>query len=368
MRLTLFIFVMLLHLKSVAEPINITFIVPDQDRPTFFWSLVHKVAKSVAEDVDVELEVYYSDYNRFASKAAIKTIISRDKQPDYIIFRPFQGNAVEVFNLLEDSGIPFVTLEQAFDASEASLIGKPKQKYQSWLGRVNYDDVAGGSLLTSALYKQHQKLNPELSMLVTGLGGDFDQVSMARQSNLDYMLSSNEGIKVNQVFPMQWSPDVVRERFTGIYERYPETTAFWCAGDLMAVEVTNQLDQVGWPKQKKILIGGFDWLPEALEKIHQGKMAASVGGHFLMTSKAILNIVEYHHGNNVFATEYKTEQYELIDSDNIDIYFPFMQQAPWPSIDFSQFSKTKRKPMQAKEMTVANVLVAYLQLNKQAEK
>jgi ABC-type sugar transport system substrate-binding protein len=368
MRLKCFIFALLMHFQSAAESLNITFIVPDQNRPTFFWSLVHKVAQSMAEDVDVELEVYYSDNNRFASRAAIKTIISRENKPDYIVFRPFQGNAVEIFDLLESSNIPFVTLEQAFGATEASLIGEPRQKYTSWLGQINYDDFAGGTLLTSALYKHHQKLNPKHTMLVTGIGGDFDQVSMARQANLDYMIGKSGGFKVTQIFPMQWSPYVVRDRFLGIYQRYPKTNTFWCAGDLMAIEVINQLDQIGWPKKNKVLIGGFDWLPEALEQIHQGKMTASVGGHFLMASKAILNIVEYHHGYNVFDTDYKAEQYELIDSDNIDIYLPFMKQAPWPNIDFSQFSRVKSKQPQTKKLTVANVLDAYLQMSEQTEK
>lgn len=368
MRLKLLMFAVLMHFQVTAETLNITFIVPDQDRPTFFWSLVHKMAKSVAEDVDVELEVYYSDNNRFASRAAIKTIVSREKKPDYIIFRPFQGNAVEVFEMLHSSGIPFVTLEQAFGATEASLIGEPGHIYTHWLGRINYDDFAGGTLLTSTLYKHHQILNPKLPMLITGIGGDFDQVSMARQANLDYMIGKTGAFKVTQIFPMQWSPDVVRERFLGIYQRYPDTTVFWTAGDLMAVEVINQLDRIGWPKHKKVLIGGFDWLPEALEKIHLGKMTASVGGHFLMASKALLNIVDYHHGNNVFAKEYKAEQYELIDRDNIDLYLPFMEQAPWPQIDFSQFSLTKGKPNQSKKMTVANVLAAYSQLSEQPEK
>lgn len=355
-----FLFLVLFNIQCHAEAIHITFIVPDQNRPTFFWHLVSKVAESVASDLDVNLELYFSDYNRFASRAAIKAIISREQPPDYIIFRPFQGNAVEVFELLKYSNIPFVTLEQAFDATEASLIGQPGDKYPNWLGMINYDDFAGGSMLTSALFKFHQIHNPGQTMIITGIGGDFDQVSMARQANLDYMVKRPGAFKVTQVFPMQWSPDVVRDRFPGIYQRYPQTSAFWSAGDLMAVEVTNQLDQLGWPKNKKVLVGGFDWLPDALEKIQQGKMTASVGGHFLMTSKAILNIVEYHHGNNVFAQKYTPEKYELIDSSNIDAYLPFMQQAPWPQIDFSQYSRVK-SGAKVQVLSVENLLNAYLQ-------
>jgi hypothetical protein len=45
-----------------------------------------------------------------------------------------------------------------------------------------------------------------------------------------------------------------------------------------------------------------------------------------------------------------------------------MKQAPWPNIDFSQFSRVKSKQPQTKKLTVANVLDAYLQMSEQTEK
>lgn len=287
MKISGFLFFMLLTFNVTAEPIRVTFIVPDQERPTYFWHLVMDVAKSVAMDVDVELEILFSDYNRFGLKVAVQDILASDKRPDYIIFRPFKGNAVEVFNMLASSDIPFITLEHAFSKEEAIQLGSPGQNYPRWLGMVNYNDVAGGALLTSALYKHHKRQNPKSRMEITGLGGDFDQVSMARQAHLDKALFDSKDISINQVFPMQWSPDVVSERFSEVFKRYPDTDAFWCAGDLMAVAVADQLDKTGWPKDKQIVIGGFDWLPQALNKVNEGKLTASVGGHFLMAAKAI---------------------------------------------------------------------------------
>lgn len=362
MKFRWFLFAILVHFSSTAETLNISFVVPDQERPTYFWHLVSEIAQSVAEDLDVELELRFSNYNRYASRTAIKSITNRINRPDYIIFRPFQGNAVEVFDLLESSEIPFVTLEQAFDAEEAKQLKKPGQKYKYWLGMVNYDDLAGGTLLTSALYKHHQKQNPNQTMKVTGLGGDFDQVSMDRQANLSEKWYEPANIKVNQVFPMDWSPDVVRARFAEVIKRYPNTDTFWCAGDLMAVEVVNQFNKVGWPADRKIIIGGFDWLPDALEKVNSRELTASVGGHFLMAGKAILKIVEYHHGNDVFTSQHALQQYELIDQDNIDIYLPFMRQAPWSDVDFRQFSAIKSGQKKTKELTVANLLKAYQQV------
>lgn len=358
MKLFLLIVTVFLSTQVKAENLRVSFVIPDEYKSSHFWELVSDVTKSMAEDLKVELEFHHSSAYRFSLKTTLEQIIKRDKKPNYIVFRAFQGNAVEVFDLLERSDIPFVTLEQNFNADEAKLIGMPRQKYKKWLGMINYDNLAGGRMLAEALFLEHQVRNLSKKMPVTGIGGDFELLSQTREAGL--ILSSNHvnGISVNQIFPLNWSSELVKQRFNSIFMRYPNTTAFWCASDFMALEVINQLDKLGWPEDKNILVGGFDWMPEALEKIHQGKMTVSVGGHFLMGSKAILNLVEYHHGHDIFKKSNTRYQYELIDSNNINTYLPFMQKAPWRNIDFSQFSHTKANKA-PKKLSVANVLEAY---------
>jgi ABC-type sugar transport system substrate-binding protein len=347
-----------MQLKVNAETLNITFVVPDQKNITF-WNVVSAVAGSVAEDVDVNLSVVYSDNNRFASKMVLEKIALSLDKPDYLIFRPFQGNSLEVFNLLESQGIPFVTLERAFTSDEAKQLDSPQQKFKHWLGTINYDNEAGGKLLTQALYAQFKTRYPDKPFYLTGIGGDFDAVSLERQAYLEQYFKPNEHIIVNQIFPMYWRAQAIEERFAGIHQRYPHTNAYWCAGDNMALAVSRQLSKLGIKPGQQVLIGGFDWLPSAIEKIRSGELNASVGGHFLMAGNAILNIIEYHHGNNVFINNLQREKYELIDQSNVNVYLPFLQQAPWPQVDFARFSASKTQNGPPEKFNVANVLKAF---------
>jgi ABC-type sugar transport system substrate-binding protein len=360
MKFTCFFLIVFISWHTRAEKLDVTFVIPDGNGP-LFWNLVASIAKAASDDLDVELETLNSDSDRFGSKLSIENILSRPQKPDYLIFRPFHGNAVEMFNMLEASKVPFITLEQAFVGEEAISIGVPGQKYSYWLGQINYDNQAGGQLLTEALVKLHFRKMPNKSMGITGIGGDFDAVSTSRQNYLASNFRQTHKIAVNQIFPMYWSPILVKERFAEIYMRYPETTAFWCAGDQMALEVIDQLKLLGSPLGESILIGGFDWLPQALKSIEAGEMTASVGGHFLMGAKAVLKIVDFHYGLKQFPANSPPEKFELIDHDNIKVYLPFINRAPWPEIDYRQFSATNTPQASPKPMTVKTLLEVYTQ-------
>jgi ABC-type sugar transport system substrate-binding protein len=348
--------------QTSAEKLHVSFLVPDE-KGAPFWDLVTGFADRVAEDLDVELEVVNSSANRFASKLAIEKIANRDHKPDYIIFRPFQGNATKIFELLESQEIPFVTLEQAFKGNEALRLGLPGQKYQYWLGQINYDNVAGGELLRDALVRHSQNQKPGKIVFISGLGGNFDGVAEERQASLEKKFLHSDKIVVNQIFPMNWLASNVKDKFASIHQRYPNTTVYWCAGDEMAVEVIEQLKLFSIPASQKIMIGGFDWLPQALEKIKTGEMTASVGGHFLMAGNALLKIVDYHNGFQSFIDHSPSELFELIDTDNIDSYLPFIEKAAWKNIDFRQFSQSKHMGTQVKKLTVANLLQTYTSAN-----
>jgi ABC-type sugar transport system substrate-binding protein len=344
--------------QANAERLQVTFVVPDTTGP-IFWNLVANVGHSVADDLDVDLEVTYSAGNRFDSKLVIEKISRRKIKPDYIIFRPFHGNAVSVFDVLEENKIPFVTLEQAFSGEEEQIIGLPQQKYKYWLGQINYDNEAGGELLTTALHKQHLKRRPKQTMSITGIGGDFDAVSKSRQAHLESLHKSKQDIVVNQILPMYWSPLNIEKSFGGLHKRYPNTNVYWCAGDQMALEVIQQLQLLSPNESKNILVGGFDWLPQALENIKSGDMTASVGGHLLMAGVAVLKIVNHHNGINSFLNKPSPELFELIDQDNVDVYLPFLDKAPWQEIDFRQFSDAKSKQAKVQKLTMANLLQTY---------
>jgi ABC-type sugar transport system substrate-binding protein len=329
---------------------KIILIIPDEEGPEF-WNMVHQVSAATAISLDVQLEVIYGGANRFATLAIIEKIVARPSKPDYLIFRPFHGNAVNVFDRIEARGISFVTLEQAFSGEEAIALQQPKQKYRHWIGEIAYDNVRGGELLLKTLLAEQRSRHPSEKPSIIGIGGDFDNLSLSRQQVLTQFRSDGDG-QINQVFPTYWDPKNVTANFAMMLKRYPDTNIFWCAGDQLALET---LEQSQLLSSKPIVLGGFDWLPEALLKIQQGEFTASVGGHFLMGAIAITNILDYQHGIDRFLPHPKSYDFEVITNENVNSYLDFMNQKKWQEVDFKQFSAYK-SGKQAQAITMQNII------------
>jgi ABC-type sugar transport system substrate-binding protein len=261
-----------------------------------------------------------------------------------------------VFNKLEESKIPFVTLEQEFIGKEAEIIGLPMEKYKYWLGQVNYDNEQGGYLLMSALLKHQRKQENTGAIYITGIGGDNGTVAKNRTKALTELDKFGDGIFLNQIFKFYWDPSEVKQKFNDMYRRYPNTDIFWCAGDQMALAIVEKIQSLPSKPNKTISVGGFDWLPQALEKIYSGEMTASVGGHILMAGLAVIKIKDYHNGIDRFSSEQASNLFEVIDTENVHQYLPFLRRTPWPEIDFSMFLHHNKRHADRLTFNFANII------------
>lgn len=354
MRFLLFISFLLYAAPSFSSKLNVIFIVPDAEGP-IFWQLVSDVSKVAAKSLNVDLEIIHSDSNRFASKSVIDKILLRSDKPDYLIFLPYLGNTISVFNQIERAKIPFITLEQTFPLDLKKRLLQPREKYKYWLDQINYDNKVGGELLLQAMIKAHFKRYPEKKMYITGIGGDYNGTSMERQAILEYWQKNtvDKKVEVTQVFPMYWNPTMIHERFPLIMRRYPKTNAFWCASDQMALEILKEHQA---SSNLPIVIGGFDWLPATLEKIKNREITASAGGQFLMVVQALVKIINYQQGAEPVTASALLHQYEVITSENVDLYLSFFEKRLWTKIDFSKYLH-KKNSKTTSTLTVENMLV-----------
>ncbi|WP_293749136.1 ABC transporter substrate-binding protein [uncultured Paraglaciecola sp.] len=336
MNMKVFAVAVFLLFSQIAYASKVILIVPDNQGQSF-WNMVRQVSIASADSLGLQLEVVYGGDNRFTTLDVIEKIVARPEKPDYLIFRPFHGNAASIFQKIEDKGIAFVTLEQAFSGAEAIELQLPKQKYKYWLGEVAYDNANGGTLLLNALLNEQRIRQPDVKPSVTGIGGDFDNLSINRERALRN-LEGRLDFRLNQVFPTYWEPKNVAANFDMMLNRYPKTNIFWCAGDQLALKT---LEYYQLKFKKPIVLGGFDWMPEALLKIQRGEYTASVGGHFLMGAIALTKIFDYDHGIDSFSGQPKFYDFEVITKDNVDSYLSFMQQKKWQKVDFNNFSAVK---------------------------
>ena len=72
---------------------------------------------------------------------------------------------------------------------------------------------------------------------------------------------------------------------------------------------------------KDIFIGGLNWSAEALERVQDGKMVASIGGHFMQGGWAMVLIHDYHMGRDFadLGVEF-TAPMTVIDQSNVAEY------------------------------------------------
>ncbi|WP_440906420.1 substrate-binding domain-containing protein (plasmid) [Catenovulum sp. SX2] len=336
--LSYFIGLFCLLISCNLSALNVVYVLPDYEEHQF-WYWVADVVKAVGKQQQIEVEIYHVSNNRFTLAEKMTEVAARERKPDYVVFRPFQGSSQLVFETLERAKIPFITLERVFEGKEAELLKRPQQTFKFWLDEIEYDQKKAGAKLTEKLHQEFTKDNAEKVAQLTGLGGVYDRVSSGREDGLRMYLRQTNKVLLNQVFPMQFSQAVLSQRFSRVLSRYPDTDIFWCASAQMALEVNLQSGKS--TSGKKWYIGAFDWLPEAVEQIKTGKITALIGGHFLMGAQALINIIEKDRQQTSLKKDY---QFELIDAVNVAQFSPFIKQHKWQQADYSKFILSSNNP------------------------
>ncbi|MDO6428596.1 ABC transporter substrate-binding protein [Thalassotalea sp. 1_MG-2023] len=337
MKLFLLFFIGLIHFNCIA--INVTFVNPSVPG-TPFWDRVTAVAKAAAEDLSINLTIVYGKDNRIYNFKAIEQVIAADNKPDYLIFMPYDGNAVNTFERLEQAKIPFVTIERTLKKYEQTMIGFPQEKFTYWLGEVFHDNVFAGKLLATELIKQAKKQQSNKNIVAIGLAGSFSGESNERTQGLELAVEETNGVSLVQVVPAIWSRERSRNIIFQLNARFGHIDIAWAASDGMALGILDSIDSGYKGLNANMIIGGVDWTEEGLKEIENGRIAASVGGHFMQTAWALIKLYDHHHGKSFFKPGDlgKTYDLEAITRDNIEQYKVLTQKVDWQQIDFSTFS------------------------------
>ena len=335
-------------LSSSSRANEILFILPDYKHHSF-WELVKDVTISVAKEQSLSVNIVHTENNRFSISQVIDEVLSRQHKPNYVVFRPFQGSTKHIFDQLESHQIHFVTLEKVLLGEELRTVGEPGEKYKYWLGEINYLQQQASYNLTKALYRIYLGKTKNTNIQITGLGGSYDAMANARQQGLIQFTEKQNEINLTQIFNLFFSQKLLNQRFDKIMKRYPQTNVFWNASAQMAIATSKQREN--YPElSKNWVIGGIDFLPEALNLLQQDKINAIVGGHFLMGANALITVIEHQRG----IVKPRQYEFELLTKSNVDNYLLFMESRLWRKVGFSRFiansTQSKVPPLNIKSM------------------
>ncbi len=341
LRLLLFCLTLCSVCSAVATartgPLQVLMISPSYQADPFF-SQVDTVARYAAVSLGFELTLLHGDGNRLFQKQILQNYL-KERKPDYLILQVYPGTGQDLFQYLHQQQIPTITLEHILLDKEQQLVGKPGEKYPYWIGEIYHDNQHAGQLLMQQLLRQCQPASGSGLNEVIGINGAYGFESDQRAAGAIAAVKANPKFKLQQIVNANWVQDVAYTQTLQLLRRYPQSRVIWSASDWMALGVTEALRSQQL-EPADFCVGGFDWIPAAIDKIRDGEITASVGGHFLMAAWAMVAIFDHQQGKLPAGLLSNKPAFalELLTRDNLRQYQPLLQLNSWQQLDFRQFS------------------------------
>lgn len=325
----------------VAAP-RIAFLIPTGPE-NLFWKQVSDFMQVVADDLDMQLELYHSS-GRMETLRQAMALAETAEPPDYVVFMPHRSTIKVLLEQLEQAQIYSIAINSALPSEEADTIGAPRVNFSHWLGHIYPDDVSAGYAQAKALFEHASQFRPfskeQPMQLVAMSGGRDSEVAFERNEGLNRFLIDYPQVHLQQLVFTNWSGEVSRKQVPQLLARYPEVDAFWNASDEVALGTLAGLNDHAASLTQQVYISGIDWSPDAVGAIELGKMALSMGQHFLEGGKALLLIYDHFHGIDFAKREGRVIRTGFLEltQQGVTRYRRASTPASLQLIDFTQFS------------------------------
>jgi ABC-type sugar transport system substrate-binding protein len=265
-----------LPLASTAAParqderLQIAFSVAGLNFPFFVHMM--NIARDTAAELDVELIELDGQDNSATQSAGIETMIAQGI--DGIVISPRDVEALApAVQAATDAGIPVVTVDRNVSGAET-------------LAHVGADNVRGGEKQGEYL----MEILPDGGKIIELQGTVGASAAIDRAAGLASVLEGNDAYEVVFQQTAEFKRDVGLTVTEQALQANPDVDAIVAANDDMALGAAEAVAGAGLD----IPIIGFDALPEALQALQDGTLAATVeqfpGGQ---TSGAMQILVDY---------------------------------------------------------------------------
>jgi len=329
-----------MFISSQTWAVDVIFLNPSNG-DSAFWQRVTRLTQGAAEDLTINLQIINKDTNPVLQVASITQIVNQKKKPDYVLFMPYKESIIKSFDALEKAKIYFVTLEKIYGSKSSAFVGLPQEKYQYWLGEMYHDNIKASAKLSQALVNQALKSKKEqqINTAIAITGGNFTG-NFKRWQGLKKVSKNYQYLTVAQVIRANWNRKTAQSKYDFLRKKYQNIDIVWTASDQMALGVSDAALEQKLIIGRDVVIGGFDWIPEALNAVKEGKLTATVGGHFLQGAWALIKVFDHHQGKNVFKKSDTKDHIQMLvaDQTNINRYHVLASEINLRKINFAGFS------------------------------
>jgi ABC-type sugar transport system substrate-binding protein len=336
----------------------------DPTGPPQFWLPVSAVMQAAAAELGIDVDIRYHERSHDKSIAIAKDFLGERPPPDYLLATNDVGAGGEIIKLADASGVSVILLNNDLDQKDWAEYGEPRTKYRHWLGSLVPDHEGGGYGIAEAILTEAARITNTRPLKILALTGDAETPAsvervrgLKRAIGVMTQILGPNSVDLVDVRYLDWTLKTAEASVREFIKNGgPRIDALWAANDPMAIGAINALREAEYKPGKDVVVGGLNWSQDAIERVLNGEMLLTHGGHFLLGAWAMV-IVRDHHDGRDFSEEDVHLQFPMGAIDlPIARHFPQIAKIDWRKVDFTRFSKIRNPALERYSFTPDAVL------------
>jgi len=327
-----------------TPPISVTFIAPAPLSSVPFWDDYVDFMGAAASDLGIDLSVLGAE-SRFEEAENVAKALLVQPKPDYLVHIYQAGSSISQLEMADKAGVKTVIVNTSVVDQDREVVRLPRDKFPLWIGHIYPDDTEAGYQLMDLLIEKAKTMKlyaDDNKIHAVGIGGNlFATSSLHREEGMRKSIKDHPDVLLERYVLAQWDSNLACGKTMKLLELYPKTKIVWAVNDHTAMGALHAMAAKGIKAGEDVLTGGIDWSPESIKAIKDGRMVASIGGHFMEGAWALIMILDYHNGHDFAAPNPTLRSHmTVINEKNINVYSVVLDRTDWGRIDFKRLSKT----------------------------
>lgn len=229
-----------------------------------YWAMMKEGIEMEAKAQGIKVDIFaVSSEDDFQGQMQLfEDLLNKDY--DGIAFAPLSPvNLISQVANATSKGIPTVNIDEQVDMKEL------KSADGNIYAFVTTDNIKVGQKAAEYIVKE---ISGGQVAIIEGKSGNI--TGEARKKGAIDVFKSNSSIKLVSSQPADWDRTKALDVATNMIQRYPDLKAIYAANDTMALGALQAVKNAG--KLEKIKIVGTDGMPEAVQSVKDGELAATI--------------------------------------------------------------------------------------------
>ncbi len=329
------------------DPIHISFVLIN---PVFLWAVTSSMMQAEAARRGIDLNIV--PVNTFEEQLAeIERQLSRGV--DALMIKPIDSD--ERLRVLVErtiaAGVPVVTVDSTITGVKTCTVGSDSEQGQALVTTYIFELLRGRGKVAYFEGDQRLSIGRMRAQGFYNLLPQYPNIQMVYKSTLEWDKETPASVHERRISHM-------REALA----QHPDLDAVVVATDIGALDVSGVIEEQGLTE--KILVGGFDAIPEAFIAIRTGRMTATTRqSPRAIAAKALDTVARALKGESL--PDHVYADVELVTHENADAFsLDTLQTVPGLICDLAEHYQRNRQLQQAVISTQQNILATVAAVSK----